>query len=107
MAKIDPEERCPCESGLLFKECHGPRVKIMKAPAITHRIALGVIPEPDPNSRAIFFYEGEGTVVFSGYDVGLALTCGKCASELVTGVRRDAIQGVVIRCKNCGAFNEV
>ncbi|WP_368501234.1 SEC-C metal-binding domain-containing protein [Shewanella sp. 3_MG-2023] len=27
MAKIDPNELCPCESGLLFKECHELKIK--------------------------------------------------------------------------------
>ena len=107
MAKIDPEEKCPCESGLLFKECHGPRVKKPKVPEITEQIALNVIPEPDPNTRSVFIYDGEGTTVFTGYEVGVALICGQCKSNLVVGMRRKNIRNVVIRCKGCGAFNEV
>lgn len=107
MAKIDPNEPCPCESGLLFKECHGPKVKQPEAPKITQTISLKVIPEPDPNTRSVFIYDGEGTVAFTGYQVGLALVCGSCKSHLVVGILRENIQNIVIRCKNCGSYNEV
>ena len=89
MAKINPEELCPCESGLLFKECHGPKVKVLQTPEITQKISLNVIPEPDPNTRAVFIYNGDGTVIFTGYDVGLALICGQCESHLVEGVPKE------------------
>jgi hypothetical protein len=78
MAKIDPNEPCPCESGLLFKECHGPKVRKPKVPDITQTSILTVIPEPDPNTRSVFIYDGEGTVAFTGYQVGLALAGGSC-----------------------------
>jgi hypothetical protein len=107
MAKIDPEEPCPCGSGFLFKECHGPRVKKPKVPKITETIALNVIPEPDPNTRSVFIYNGEGTTVFTGYEVGVALICEKCKSNLVVGIPRNNIRNIVIRCNGCGAFNEV
>jgi DNA-directed RNA polymerase subunit RPC12/RpoP len=107
MAKIDPEELCPCESGLLFKECHGLKVKKPTVPEITQEIPLVIIPEPDPNTRAVFNYIGEGTTVFRGSEVGLALVCGKCKSSLVVGIPRNAISDIVIRCNNCGSFNEV
>lgn len=106
MAKIDPNEPYPCESGLLFKECHGPKVKKPRVPIITQTSALKVIPEPDPNTRAVFIYQGEGTVIFTGYQVGLALVCGSCKSHLVEGMPKGNIQNIVIRCKNCGSYNE-
>jgi hypothetical protein len=107
MAKIDPNEPCPCESGLLFNECHGPKVKKPKVPNITQTSILKVIPEPDPDTRTVFIYDGEGTVVFTGYQVGLALACGSCHSHLVVGMPRENIQNIVIRCKKCGSYNEV
>jgi hypothetical protein len=108
MAKINPEELCPCGSGLLFKNCHGPRVKKPEVPVITQRMSLKVIPEPDHNTRAVFMLnnDGDGTIIFAGYDVGLALTCGSCASELVVGMKRESITGIVIQCKKCGSFND-
>lgn len=107
MAKIDPNEPCPCDSGLLFKDCHGPRVKKSQVPEITQTSILRVIPEPDPDTRAVFIYNGEGTVAFTGYQVGLALTCGSCQSHLAVGIPRENIQNIVIRCKKCGSYNEV
>jgi hypothetical protein len=106
MAEIDPEEPCPCDSGLLFKECHGPKVKKKKMPEITRRMALKVIPEPAPNTRTVVNCVGESTVVFISHEEGLALVCGNCASDLVVGMRRAAIRDVVLCCNKCGAFNE-
>ena len=106
MAKIDPNEPCPCKSGLLFKDCHEPKIKKPKLPDINEEIMLNVIPEPDPDTRSVFIREGEGTIVFTGYQVGLALLCGRCKSHLIVGIPKENIQNIVIRCNNCGAFNE-
>ncbi|EHU5129695.1 SEC-C domain-containing protein [Vibrio vulnificus] len=107
MAKIQPDELCPCGSGLLFKDCHKLRIKQPQKPNITTRSTLTVIPEPDPNTRSVFIYDGEGTTVFQGYDSNLELICGNCSSPLVSGINRNQISNIVIRCKQCGKFNEV
>jgi hypothetical protein len=75
-------------------------------PETTETIRLKVIPEPDPNTRTIFVYDGDGTVVMSGFASGLSMNCGKCDSPLVRGLNRGQITDVVLRCKGCGAFNE-
>jgi len=107
MAKIDPNELCPCESGLLFKDCHQLKIKQPVKPDITKTIKLKVIPEPDPNTRAVFIYDGEGTIMFQGYVTGVALVCGNCSSPLVAGMNQEQIKNIVLKCKNCGKFNEV
>lgn len=107
MAKIDPNEKCPCGSNLLFGECHGPKVRLCVTPEITEKIFLKVIPEPDPDSRAVFDYRGEGTIIFRGFDTGLAFCCGKCHSHLAVGIQRGSIKNIVLKCKNCGVYNEV
>jgi hypothetical protein len=106
MAKIDPNELCPCESGLLFKECHEPKIKRPKIPEIKEAITLEVIPEPDPDTRTVFIYQGEGTVAITGYEVGLALLCGVQISTCYWGTKAN-IHNIVIRCNGCGAYNEV
>ena len=106
MAKIDPNELCPCDSGLLFKECHGPKVKEPVVPKITEEIELLVIPEPDPNTRAVFIYDGPGTIGFTGFEVGLALCCGKCRSHLTEGIAKNNLRNMVIKCKQCGSYND-
>lgn len=88
MAKIDPNELCPCESGLLFKECHEPKIKRPKIPEIKEAITLEVIPEPDPDTRTVFIYQGEGTVAITGYEVGLALLCGGANLNLLLGYQK-------------------
>ena len=105
MAKIKSNELCPCDSGLLFKECHELKMKKPICPEITQSLELIAIPEPDPNTRATFIYDGDGTVCFSGYEVGLELVCQKCKSPLVQGVPPERIQNLVIRCNKCKTFN--
>jgi hypothetical protein len=107
MAKIDPNELCPCESGLLFKECHELKIKKQVKPKIKQKIRLKVIPEPDPDTRAVFIYGGEGTIAFQGFDTELALVCGGCSSPLAAGISSEQIKNVVIKCNKCGKFNEV
>jgi hypothetical protein len=107
MAKIDPDEQCPCQSGLQFKDCHGPKVKKPITPDIVRELSLKVIPEPDPDTRSVFIFTGDGTIAFRGFDVGLALVCGGCKSHLVVGIPRENINGVVIKCNKCGKFNEL
>lgn len=106
MAKISPDELCPCQSGALFKECHGPKVKTRKPPEIKRRLPLKAIPEPDPGTRAVFEKIGDGTLFFQGFDTDLALVCGSCASVLVAGMERQQISSVVLHCKQCGSYNE-
>ncbi|WP_419206668.1 SEC-C metal-binding domain-containing protein [Photobacterium leiognathi] len=107
MAKINPDELCPCESGLLFKNCHQLKIKTPIQPAITHKIKLKIIPEPDPNTRSVFIYNGEGTTVFRGYETGIEMNCGHCSSPLISGLNSNSVSNIVIRCKACGKFNEV
>lgn len=105
--KIEPDEPCPCGSGREFKLCHGPRVRAPSLPKITERYPLTVIPEPDPGARAVFVHTGEGTVVFSGREGGLAQCCGTCGAPLIVGCGADQLHGIVLKCNGCGAFNEV
>ena len=106
MAKISPDELCPCGSGSLFRDCHGPKVRTRTPPEIKQRVALTVISEPDPNTRTVFENTGEGTILFQGFDTDIGLVCGTCAAVLAAGMRREQIRYIVLRCKQCGAFNE-
>jgi hypothetical protein len=106
MVAIDPNEVCPCGSGKLFKDCHALKIKVDVVPPITKRIKLKVIPEPAHESRGVIYYRGEGTIAFKGFEVGLAMDCGKCQAPLVVGVPQNAIRHLVIRCKQCGSFND-
>lgn len=106
MAKILPNELCPCGSGALFKDCHGPKVRSRNPPEIKRRIPLEVIPEPDPNTRAVFEKINEGTILFQGFDTDIGLACGACNAVLAAGMEQEQIKNIVLRCKRCGAFNE-
>jgi hypothetical protein len=105
MAKIEPQEPCPCGSGKTFAECHRPTVKSGPLPITTHEL-LTVISQPDPDMRSVFEKTGESTVFFVGEFSGLSLDCGGCEAPLVLGLNRDQIRGVVLRCRSCGAYND-
>jgi DNA-directed RNA polymerase subunit RPC12/RpoP len=106
MAKIDPTEPCPCGSGAVFGECHG-RTLVNDTPrTISARIPLSVIPEPDPGTRAVFVKTGEGTIAFQGTATEKSFDCGSCGASLAIGVREDQMQGMVIKCNQCGTFND-
>lgn len=107
MAKISPDEPCPCGALAPFGECHGPKVRTREPPRVTERIPLRVIAEPDPGSRAVFEKSGAGSLFFQGFDTGLAWVCGQCTAALAAGIQPGQIRGVILRCNQCGSFNEV
>lgn len=106
MAKIDPNEPCPCKSGALFKNCHGLKIKVPVTPNIDKHIPLKIIPEPDPNTRAVISKGGEDSIFFIGYQVGVAFVCGNCSAYLAIGIPKLPIPNVVLQCNKCGKFNE-
>ncbi len=106
MAKIDPDEPCPCSSGRRFADCHGPRVVTNQPPKISETVVLPVVPEPDPGTRAVFIREGEGTVVFQGGTTEIAECCGSCGAPLIVGLEIGQVRGLVLKCNNCGSFND-
>lgn len=104
MVRIQDEEPCPCDSDLTFGACHGLKIK-EREPDIRRHVKLPTIPEPDPGTRAVFEYIGDGTIIFSGIDEHDSLDCGGCGSPLAVGVSRSQFNGPVLKCKGCGAFN--
>lgn len=68
-------------------------------------IRLMVIPKPEPNTRSVIVYTGEGTVVMSGPGNSV-MECGNCGVPLIEGVPVANIQNIVFRCPSCGEFNE-
>ena len=106
MAKIRDEEICPCGSGKKFGNCHGPKTRDKRPVKITQTVRLATIPKPDPGTRAIFIKTSDGSVVFRGHNTEIALICGNCDAHLVEGLEVGQIQGVIIKCNDCGEFNE-
>lgn len=82
-----------------------PRAKKSPRRRSKRRIQLMVIPEPEPNTRSVFIYTGEGTVVMRG-DANVVMECGNCGVPLIDGVPVGNLRSIVFRCPNCGAFNE-
>lgn len=106
MAKIKPEEPCPCGSGKLFADCHAPKVIGYQRPVISQRIALKVIPEPDPDTRAVFVRIGDETILMESNVTNISMDCGKCGSPLIVGLDPRQVGNIVIQCNHCGSFND-
>jgi hypothetical protein len=104
MAKIDPEEACPCGSGRVFAECHQPLIVTVE-PMVTEWSTLRVVPEPDPGTVPVFKRTDEGTIFFKGAETGLAQCCGKCGEPLIVGLAPSAVGRLIFQCNNCGSFN--
>ena len=104
--KLVDEEICPCGSGKLYGECH----KVMRRTTTTiadlSHVPLTVIPEPDPNTRAVFEKIGTGTTFFSDPAGRYSLNCGVCGAPLAVVSNRQQVSGVVLHCAACGEFND-
>ncbi len=106
MVAISPDEPCPCESGKLFRDCHGPSV-IRPAPKpTTEHVTLTPIPRPPHNTRTVFEYTGAGTTVMQGFQTGISFDCGNCGAPLLHGMAVGQVKGIVIRCHGCGTYND-
>ena len=68
-------------------------------------IKLMVVPEPEPNTRSVLLYTGEGTVAMRGPG-NVVMECGNCGVPLIEGVPVGSLQNLVFHCQSCGAFNE-
>ena len=69
---------------------------------------LRVIPEPEEGTRAIFVSKKPDVTVLmfvEGRDKPVH-TCGSCDAPLVIGMGLMQLQGVVLQCNGCGAYNE-
>lgn len=71
------------------------------------KIKLTVIDEPAPDTRNVIDYRGSGTVAMAGPNpFAPHLCCGSCGVPLVTGMPREQIINLVLRCKLCRSFND-
>jgi phage FluMu protein Com len=67
---------------------------------------LKVIPEPEPNTRAVLAPAPRVSPAIKGTG-NIDLLCGKCREILVEGIVEGQIQNIVIRCPKCESYNEV
>jgi DNA-directed RNA polymerase subunit RPC12/RpoP len=79
-------------------------------PRDVRHVPLRVIPEPKEGTRTVFVTDRQDKefVFMQGQDprVRLSLDCGNCGKPLIIGVPRMKIVNVVLRCPNCGSYNE-
>ena len=73
---------------------------------VKRHIRLAVIPEPEPNTRAVFIHTGNGTVIMSGGGGDVVFECGNCGSPLIEDATMHQYRNLVFKCNNCGEFNE-
>jgi hypothetical protein len=64
----------------------------------------------DPGPKVILEKDdGKGTVFASGRlpdtDSALSWDCGRCSAPLIVGAEPGVMEGVVLRCADCGALN--
>ena len=68
-------------------------------------LAMMVIPEPAPGSRAVLIPQSGAPALRGGGP--LSYTCGKCGNLLLKDLMIEQARSYVVRCGKCGAFNEV
>lgn len=105
MTRIRDEEPCPCGSGRTFGDCHAVVIRERANVTPKNRMALNVIPRPDPDTRSVFEKAGGDSVFFVGTGED-QLDCGGCGAPLAVAVSRDQFHGLVLRCVECGAYND-
>ena len=67
---------------------------------------LKVIPEPKAGARLVLLPTPAKTPVMRGSgDVSHA--CGECEAHLIENIFAGQLHGTVIRCPECGSFNEL
>lgn len=69
-------------------------------------IKLHVIPEPAEGTRSILVKTTPGLLIQAKDAPNVVMDCGACGERLVQGCRSNQIANMVIKCSECGAFNE-
>jgi transposase-like protein len=72
------------------------------------RLKLKVIPKPEKGSRSVLVAENgaDNLLFFKGQAGDIHYECGNCNRVLVSGVYSAQVQNIVMKCPECGAFNE-
>lgn len=76
------------------------------------KIQMEVIPEPEPNTAAVFVLSEPNMVSKTPYAVisGSGDTdyiCGGCRTTLAARVNRGQVINIVFKCPTCGSYNVV
>ena len=70
-------------------------------------VRLRIIPEPQPQTRAILEPKvGEVLPVIKG-NGNLNLLCGNCGAILIEGIDKGQIRNIVIHCPICRFYNNI
>ena len=63
-----------------------------------------IIPEPAPNTRTVL-NPAKGPAISGNGD--FSTLCGNCGVILLKNVQFGQVRNIVIRCSNCGKFNDI
>jgi len=73
---------------------------------VTHK--LGIIPEPQENTRTVYASNPDVLPVIKGETGDIDLACGNCGVILVSKITTiQQIENIVIKCPQCDEFNDV
>jgi hypothetical protein len=94
-------------SGFSLRKCG--RLFAVEVLAVLHpikKIKLLVIPEPAERTRTILL-QASALPLFTGEETEApGYVCGKCDSVLIAKTTKLWLLNIVIRCFNCGAYND-
>ena len=71
---------------------------------------LKVIPEPKQGTRTVFITDNtdpDFVYVQGDSPAGRSFECGRCGRPLIVGVERNQVRNVVLRCPQCGSYNDM
>ncbi|WP_151526250.1 SEC-C metal-binding domain-containing protein [Serinicoccus kebangsaanensis] len=105
MPRIEHEEPCPCGSGSTYGACHFKKYEDRRPPIKDH-VRLTLIQEPDPGTRAVFERTEGGSLIFQGRETSYSYDCSACGAPLAVGINLEQIQGTVLKCSSCDAYND-
>lgn len=69
-------------------------------------VPLNVVPKPDNGHRSILYNDKVGSIFVRGEKHGVSYDCGNCETPLLIDIEEWQVKNIVLRCPNCGAYNE-
>ncbi len=67
---------------------------------------MKVISEPGADNRTVLLPTPAKTPVIRGSG-SVSHACGECEARLIENISAGQLQGIVVRCPECGTFNEL
>lgn len=68
---------------------------------------LKIIPQPQPDTVTLLIPKPKEALPLIKCDADVNLMCGNCSALLIEGVFENQVRNIVIRCPNCGEYNQI